>query len=82
MAKEEVSIGSVVAKEEVSIGFFEVVNVVIISALDDIIVEISLDIVSVTEVLSWEKFDRGVAVSFLVADVSVVMFSVEVELTV
>ena len=52
MAKEEVSIGSVVAKEEVSIGFFEVVNVVIISALDDIIVEISLDIVSVTEVLS------------------------------
>ena len=65
--------------KEVSIDFFELVNVVIILALDDVIVEILVDFLSVTEVLSWHGFERSVAVSNLVADDLVGKYSFDVD---
>ena len=85
------------AEEEGSKDVFVLVsikleNVVIISDLDDInveislvvlsIVEISLVVLSIIEVLLWDRLEWGVAVSFLVADWGVVMLIVDVELIV
>ena len=75
------------AEEEGSKDVFVLVsikleNVVIISDLDDINVEISLVVLSIIEVLLWDRLEWGVAVSFLVADWGVVMLIVDVELIV
>ena len=78
---------SILAEEEGSKDVFVLVSiklehVVIISDLDDIIVEISLVVFSIIEVLLWDRLKWGVAVSFLVADWGVVMLIVDVELIV
>ena len=53
-------------------------KVVIISDSDDIVVKISVDVLSIIEVISWDWFEWGVAVSFS----GVVMFSVDVAMVV